>query len=152
MAAKKKARRKKADATVGTWGHHVNQQLEYVREHAPTLVPLVASFLPFWDVVAGVSAGPQPQCKVHGDMDQPQWVTLEIMDPHRGLIHPDGAYSSVYIRITAACITLEEAMTLQDDKDSCFFDESLMTLQQAWSYLRQIPRPASSFGVPIDEC
>lgn len=136
---------KKKKKSVGQHGDYVNDSLGYIREHAPSLVPMAATFLPFWDVVTGVTAGPQAGCKVHGPDDEP-FFSLEIQDPT--CRSNGGDYDEIVLRVTATRMVFERWFWEKDgdgepEATICEVDTSLIG---AWEYLRQLPRPVETFG------
>lgn len=114
----------------------INDQLAYVREHAPNLVCLRAALLPFDDVIVESCAGPQAQAKDY-DPDEEPWFSVTVADAQY-------QRASVTFRFTADTITAEHVMYVK--KRPVLVDEPReMTLDAVFSYLRQLPRPISSF-------
>lgn len=119
-----------------TLASEVNDTLAYVREFAPSLICLRAALIPFEDVILEACAGPQPQGK-HYDPDEEPWFSVTVGDPQY-------QKSTVTFRFTADSITAENVMWLK--KKPVLVDEPReITLAGVFDYLRQLPRPLSSY-------
>jgi hypothetical protein len=114
---------------------------EYIREYAPSLLPVYLTLLPFSYLFGSTSAGPQKQSK-HYDPDEPPYIELHIDDPRYPGGDTDGV--SLYCHITADAITMRwYCMNGAGGRD--FREDSEITLAGLWDYLRQIPKPYECF-------
>ena len=120
-----------------TVAKQVNDPLKYVREFAPSLTVARASLLPFEDLIAAESAGPQ-----NGETNEPYFeVTIDTAQ-----YGPD---SRVAAYVTADSVTMS-VLELLFDEDGDLEGEFEMdswrcSLESLWEYLRHLPRPARSF-------
>jgi hypothetical protein len=114
---------------------------DYIREHAPDLLPVYLTLLPFSYLFASTSAGPQKQAKNY-DPSVPQHIDLRIDDPR----YPgsDDAGESLWCHITADSITMQW-MILHGAGGDNYEEETEITLAGLWDYLRQIPKPYECF-------
>ncbi len=116
-----------------TIASNVNEKVALVREFAPNLVCLRAALLPFEDVIAEEFAGPQAT----DDPDEEPYFAVTVGDSQY-------QRASVTFRFTADGITAEHVMYVK--KKPVLVDEPRpMTLEAVFNYLRQLPRPISSF-------
>ena len=120
-----------------TVARQVNDPLKYVREFAPSLTVARASLLPFEDLVAAESAGPQ-----NGDPEEAYFeVTVDTIQ--------HGPDARVLARVTAESVTMTIIELLFDEdgevEDEFVMDSWTCSLESLWEYLRQLPRPARSF-------
>jgi hypothetical protein len=123
-----------------TIASEMNDRLAFVREFAPSLVCLRAALAPFEDVIVSQYAGPQPQATDY-DPDEEPYFCVEVNCP---------MYKSctVALRFTADEITYQEWMVIGSGKkrQEVPGDEpQAITLDGVFSFLRQLPRPVSSF-------
>jgi hypothetical protein len=119
-----------------TIASNVNEKMSLVRELAPNLVCLRAALLPFDDVIAEEFAGPQSQADDY-DPDEEPWFAVTVGDPQH-------QRAEVTFRFTADRITAEHVMYIK--KRPTLVDEPReVTLDAVFNYLRQLPRPFSSF-------
>ena len=117
----------------------------YVEEFAPRLRDYWLTLLPFQDVIQSVSCGPQPQCK-HDSMNEPQNITLDFSDWEKGEI------------VCGRMWVITESSTEGDDGNYNYGvkyvdddGEYPSTMEELWSFLRSIPRPAHSFVMRTGE-
>lgn len=111
----------------------VNEKMSLVRELAPNLVCLRASLLPFDDVITEEFAGERTQA---GDYEEP-WFAVTVGDSQH-------QRAEVTFRFTADRITAQHVMYIK--KRPTLVDEPReVTLDVVFNYLRQLPRPFSSF-------
>ena len=119
-----------------TIASEINENLAYVREYAPNLVCLRAALIPFEDVIVEACAGPQPQAKDY-DPDEEPWFSVTVGDAQH-------QKSTVTFRFTADLITVENVTWIK--KKPVLVDEPReITLAGVFNYLRQLPRPLSSY-------
>jgi hypothetical protein len=99
-----------------------------VETYAPKLRDQWLTLKPFDDVITSYSAGPQPQCK-HDSMDELQHIDMDFSTWKNG-------------EIIVLCIWIirENGVFLLTDDG-----EHPSSMDQLWSYLRQLSRPAWSF-------
>ena len=111
----------------------INSKLKLVREFAPNLVVARASFIPFDDIVDAEYAGPQ------GDNDpfgQEPFFKLDTRGVEEG--------ETVEIFVTAKDVTVSVLQRMPNG-DQVLADEFATTLAGVHDYMRQLPRPATSF-------
>jgi hypothetical protein len=114
---------------------------DYIRKHAPDLLPVYLTLLPFSYLFASTSAGPQKQAKGY-DPDEPQHIDLRINDPRYSGGEDDG--ESLWCHITADSITMQW-LCLNGANGEDYSEDSEITLIGLWDYLRQIPKPYQCF-------
>ena len=120
-----------------TVAKQVNDPLKYVREFAPSLTVARASLLPFEDLVAAESAGPQ-----NGETEEAYFeVTIDTIQY--------GQDARVLAHVTAEAVTMTIVELLFDEdgevEDDFELDCWKCSLEGLWEYLRHLPRPARSF-------
>jgi len=120
-----------------TVAKQVNDPLQFVREFAPSLTVARASLLPFEDLIAAESAGPQ-----NGEAEE---TFFEIM-----VDTPEyGQDVRVAAHVTAEDVTMSiyEVLLDEDGEPEGEFelDTWKSSLEGLWEWLRQLPRPARSF-------
>lgn len=106
----------------------LNGFLEYASEHAPDLLPVAATLFPFRELIGSFSAGPQ---------------NGEDREPYFGIEVSYGDGMMLDAEITADRVQVQDLMLFEGEW--MIGDEGTMTLDQLYDFLRQIPRPASSF-------
>lgn len=120
-----------------TVAKQVNDPLKYVREFAPSLTVARASLLPFEDLIAAESAGPQ-----NGEAEE---TFFEVMID----THEYGPDTRVAAHVTAEDVTMTVYEVLLDDdgepEGEFEMDSWKSSLEGLWEWLRQLPRPARSF-------
>jgi hypothetical protein len=114
---------------------------DYIRKHAPDLVPIYLTLLPFSYLFGSTSAGPQKQAKDY-DPDEPQHIDLHIDDPRYPGGDDDGV--SLWCHITADSITMQW-LCINGAGGKDYSEEHEITLSGLWDYLRQIPKPYECF-------
>jgi hypothetical protein len=109
--------------------------LEEVKKKLPALYAQAASLQPFDDVI------------------HTQWANKE--EAHFGIgiqdgggAWPSGSYDTYGARIYADKVLLFQDTYLpnKDGDTDCFREEHVTDMAGLWTYLRQLPRPISSFG------
>lgn len=115
----------------------INDSLQYVREFAPGLTVARASLLPFNDVIMEERAGPQPDA---GDYDPDE-------EPYFAIVVQDPVYArcTIEAHVTAKSVVIRTLVEQPDDGQVEIEDIYRTTLAELWEYLRQLPRPPSSF-------
>jgi hypothetical protein len=119
-----------------TIANEINDQLQYVREFAPNLVCLRAALIPFEDVICESCAGPQPNGRDY-DPDEEPWFSVSVGDPQY-------QKCTVTFRFTAESIVAEHVMW-EKKRPMLVDDPREMTLDGVFNFLRQLPRPLSSY-------
>ena len=114
---------------------------DYIRKHAPDLMPVYLTLMPFSYLFASTSAGPQKQAKNY-DPDAPQHIDIRIDDPRYAGNDDEG--ESLWCHITAESITMQWVM-LNGAGGHNYAEEHEITLPGLWDYLRQIPKPYECF-------
>ena len=104
--------------------------IDYIEEFAPSLRDRYMTLQPFEDVINSLSAGPQPQAK-YDDQTEPVYFNLDFS------IWKDGSI----LVLTQWKVTSDRVILITDDGE---FDSSM---NQLWNFLRQLPRPATSFTI-----
>jgi hypothetical protein len=112
--------------------------LSLTRKYAPKLVEKHATLLPFYDVLMGCGAGPQPGTKYY-DPDEPPHFSVDVQNPQ----YPNLYYS---FRVTERAVILEHWESSGDGGEQMVDDPALMTMEELWDFLRQLPRPARGFA------
>ena len=102
--------------------------LDYIEEFAPSLRDRYMTLQPFEDVLHSLSAGPQKNA-IHDDQTEPVYFILDFS------IWKDGSI----LTLTQWKVTLDSVILMTDD------GEFNSTMNQLWNFLRQLPRPATSF-------
>jgi hypothetical protein len=118
----------------------INARLDMVRRFAPNLVCLRAALIPFEDIILSEIAGPQPDAAGYDPEEEP-YFEVDVMCGQT-------AAAVVAIRFTAQGIAVQEFMIVKDGKKSrevAVDGPRSITLQGMFNYLRQLPRPVSSF-------
>jgi hypothetical protein len=118
----------------------INGRVSVVREFAPNLACLRAALVPFDDVIVSEHAGPQPEADDY-DPDEEPFFCVEVNC---------GQFSNatVVFRFTAEEITAEEWMVIGEGKkrkEVLVGEARPITLSGVFDYLRQLPRPVTSF-------
>jgi len=115
----------------------INESLKYVREFAPGLVVARASLLPFNDTIMEERAGPQPDS---GDYDPDE-------EPFFAIVVQDPVYErcTIEAHVTAKSVVIRTMVEQPDDGRIEIEDIYTTTLAGLWEFLRQLPRPPSSF-------
>ena len=114
---------------------------EYIKKHAPSLLPVYLTLRPFDYLFHSKLAGPQKNTRDY-DPDEPEYIELGIDDPRYQGGETEGV--SLHCRITATAITmLWHCVDGADGKD--YDDASEITLEGLWDYLRQLPKPYECF-------
>jgi hypothetical protein len=124
-----------------TLASEINERMRMVREFAPNLVCLRAALVPFHDVIVEEFAGPQPEADDYDPDEEPHFC----VGVNCGLFPGSG---TVLFRFTAHSITVEEWMMVGKGKRRQEVPASEpveITLDGVFNYLRQLPRPVSSF-------
>lgn len=120
-----------------TVAKQVNDPLQFVREFAPSLTVARASLLPFEDLIAAESAGPQ-----NGEAEE---TFFEVMIDSQEY----GPDTRVAAHVTAEDVTMTvfEVLVDEDGEPEGEFelDSWKSSLEGLWEWLRQLPRPARSF-------
>lgn len=106
----------------------VGRFLEYASAYCPDLLPVVATLYPFDDVIGSYSAGPQ------GDDDREPYFSIEVAYEEDSTLDAEITKEGIFAKIL---VRLED--------DWVVGDHGWMTLRQLHDFLRQVPRPASSF-------
>jgi hypothetical protein len=110
-------------------------------QYAPSLVPIAATLAPFEDLLDRVGAGPQKGSKHDSPKTKP-YLDFYIMDPRYPGGDTDGC--SIACKVTEDKVVISwYCMNGYDGKN--YRDDTMMTLQGLWEYLRQLPRPYHSF-------
>jgi hypothetical protein len=112
--------------------------LSLTRKYAPKLVEKHATLLPFYDVLMGCGAGPQPSTKYY-DPDEPPHFSVDVQNPQ----YPNLYYS---FRVTEEVVILEHWESPGDGGEQMVDDPVFMTMEELWDFLRQLPRPAHGFA------
>jgi hypothetical protein len=112
-------------------------RLDHVRQFCPHLIEKRASLLPFDDVIFGESAGPQPGTKYYNPKEEP-YFTIDVNDPQYPSLH----YS---FRVTAHTVEMEHWEAPGNGTEAMIDDPVVIEMEELWNFLRQLPRPASSF-------
>jgi hypothetical protein len=125
-------RKQKRKTTAAT----VNEKMNFVRKFAPSLICLRATLLPFEDVILEESAGPQPDTP--DDVpDAAPYFTVTVNDPQ---------YEQATVTFHFNAKTITAAHIMYDDGEPVLADGPReMTLDAVFNYLRQLPRPITSF-------
>lgn len=110
----------------------MNQRLEIVREHAPNLVVLFATFQPFIDALFDVSICRKPDGEVYLCLDVDDPRLSETMDEVRQLW------------VSADEVLLVSTVTTGGGDD--ITSRNLLPIDLAWDYLRQLPRTYKYFA------
>lgn len=113
----------------------VAKSLDYVKEYAPSLVPLRAALIPFNDVIVEESAGPQHGCRYDSPADESHF-TIGVQDP----MYDNG---TIIIKFTANLITYESIIRMDDEEVSD--GEQPISLDSVFNFLRQLPRQPHAF-------
>ena len=119
-----------------TIANDVNEKMTMVRNYAPNLVCLRAALMPFNDVIVEEYAGPQPKADDY-DPDEEPFFAVTVGDSQY-------QRATVTFRFTADEITAEHVMYVKK-KPVLMDDPQPVTLDAVFNYLRQLPRPLSSF-------
>jgi hypothetical protein len=120
-----------------TVAQEINDRMAHVRKFAPNLVCLRAALMPFDDVIGSEQAGPQPQADDYDPEEEP-YFTIEAGHDR----------VTVLFRFTADSIMFEEWVTTGSGKkqqEVLLAPEAPITLTGVFNYLRQLPRPVTSF-------
>jgi hypothetical protein len=112
--------------------------LSLTRKYAPKLVEKHATLLPFYDVLMGTGAGPQPGTKYY-DLKEEPYFSVDVQNPQ----YPNLFYT---FRVTEHTVSLEHYEALGDGSLGIMDDPVDMTMEELWDFLRQLPRPAHSFA------
>jgi len=109
--------------------------LSYVKKQAPNLYEQYASLQPFEDVIS--------QCWVN---TKEGYVGIGIETG--GGAWPSGSYDTYGARIYADKVLLfQDTYIPKEGSDTdCYREEHVTDMAGLWTYLRQLPRPISSFG------
>jgi hypothetical protein len=113
----------------------------YVRDYAPSLLPVYMTLMPFGYLFGSMCASPQKKAKDY-DPDKPPSLRIQIDDPR----YPGGDTDGVSLEcvITADKITMHwYCMNGANGED--YHEKSEITLSGLWDYLRQIPKPYECF-------
>lgn len=113
----------------------------YVRDYAPSLLPVYMTLMPFGYLFGSMCASPQKKAQDY-DPDKPPSLRIQIDDPR----YPGGDTDGVSLEcvITADKITMHwYCMNGANGED--YHEESEITLSGLWDYLRQIPKPYECF-------
>lgn len=108
--------------------------LEDIAEHAPGLLPLACSLLPFRDLIGSMQVMPQPWAGDHSPGEPPA-IYFHIT--------PSGDGVERVIHCTPDSVLCTEVFTLPDGRR--LGEDYEITLAQLFEYLRQLPRPIHSF-------
>lgn len=108
---------------------------------APKLAPVYLMLQPFADVIHGYTFGPQPQARDY-DASAPQYMRLRISDPRYPGSDTEG--QSVEVTISENEIQIDMYF-MSDDEDQCWRETDHTNMTGLLDYLRQIPRPYTSF-------
>lgn len=123
-----------------TVASEINDQMKVVREFAPNLVCLRAALVPFNDIIVEESAGPQPQADDYDPDEEPFFRV--------GVNCGQFSNCTVVFTFTADKIMVEEWMVIGSGKkreEVPATDPTEISLAGVFNYLRQLPRPVSSF-------
>lgn len=124
-----------------TVASEINDQMALVREFAPNLVCLRAALVPFNDVIVEEFAGPQPQAEDYDPDEEPYFSVGVRCGQHSN--------TTVVFRFTADRITMQEWIMVKKGKKSEEWpgdEETEISLAGVFNYIRQLPRPVSSFS------
>lgn len=132
--------RKKAEASVPkvVRGYSL---ITAAAQYAPSLIPIAATLAPFEDLLDSTGAGPQKHTKNYNQKEKP-YLSFSIMDPR----YPGGDTDGCSI----ACKVTEDKVVISwycmnGAGGRNYRDDTVMSLQGLWEYLRQLPRPYHSF-------
>jgi hypothetical protein len=118
--------------------HSDRDPLSLTRKYAPKLVEKHATLLPFYDVLMGAGAGPQPGTKYYDPKEEP-YFSVDVQNPQ----YPNLSYT---FRVTEHTVALEHWEAPGDGTMDLVDDPVFMTMEELWDFLRQLPRPAHSFA------
>lgn len=123
---------KMTQSEVGVVGEFVNSNLTYWRENCPRLVTIGATLLPFADVIDSADGGSYP--------DGEPYILIRIRHPdnRRGRDATTASITTKRVTISQLC-----DMDNPEEMQTASYDCELPAL---WEYLRQLPRPPSTYG------